>query len=83
MLDDLEAEADNTFATSSDFHGHLGHGIGCQARLAPEDRKKVGALCRLVVAKALAGYLRVSLSGQVLAVFEKAFAEEMARLSGS
>ena len=82
MLDDLEAEADNTFATSSDFH-HLGHGIGCQARLAPEDRTKVGALCRLVVAKAPAGYLRISLSGQVLAVFEKAFAEEMARLSGS
>lgn len=42
-----------------------------------------GALCRLVVERASCVSAHISLSGQVLAVFEKAFAEEMARLSGS
>ena len=80
VLDDLEAEAKEEI--SADFHHLVGHGIGCQARLALEDRKRVGPFVALSL-NAPAVCLRISLSGQVLAVFEKAFAEEMARLSGS
>ena len=45
MLNDLEAEAQQEI--SIDFHHLVGHGIGCQARLAPEDRKRVGPFVAL------------------------------------